>query len=88
LALAMMCSIGADTFIFVPGMQIDIIFDYADGNDLLDVSDFCFTNFATEVQPRINTVNGKAVLDLANGDWVILNGVSAGDLDAGDFILA
>lgn len=81
-------SIGADTFVFAPGMQIDIIFDYADGTDLLDVSAFGFTNFATDVQPRIDTVNGKAVVDLANGDRVILNGVSAGDLDSGDFILA
>jgi len=81
-------SVGADTFVFAPGMQIDIIFDYADGTDQLDVSAFGFTNFTTDVQPRIDTVNGKAVLDLANGDRVILNGVSAGDLDAGDFILA
>jgi hypothetical protein len=65
-----------------------VIFDYTDGTDLLDVSGFGFSDFAAEVQPKIGTVNGKAVLDLASGDRVILNGVAAGDLDVGDFILA
>jgi len=45
-------SIAANSFVFALGMEIDIIFDSTDGTNLLDVSAFGFTNFATKVQPR------------------------------------
>jgi serralysin len=78
----------ADTFVFIRGGGIDVVFDYLDGTDKLDVSDFGFSSFAANIAPRIDTVNGKAIIDLAFGDRVVLTGVNAGDLDASDFILS
>ncbi len=80
-------SSGADVFIFAPGSEIDIVFDFENGIDLIDVSAFNFTNFADDISSLIRESNGKTVIDLDFGDILILNGVSNTLLDAGNFII-
>lgn len=80
-------SAGADTFIFSPGFDLDIVFDYADGEDKLDVSAFGFASFEDDIAPTLRTINGKAILDLAPGDRIVLSGVATNLLDASDFVM-
>ena len=78
---------GADTFIFERGFEIDIIYDFENNTDKLDVSDFGFRDFATNIAARIDVVNGKTVVDLGPGDRIILIGIATSELDTSDFIL-
>lgn len=80
-------STGNDTFVFGPGGGVDTVFDFTNGVDLIDVSGYGYNSFVNNIAPRIDTVNGSAVIDFASGDRAILKGVSASDLDAADFIL-
>lgn len=77
----------ADTLVFNRDSGINVVLDYLDDTDKLDVSDFEFGSFAANIACRIDTVNGKAVIDLACGDRVVLTDVNAGDLDASGVIL-
>ena len=78
---------GSDTFVFAPGDGADIVYDFENGIDMIDLSFYGFADFAAEVQPQIRTINNKAVLEFGGGDRVVLNGVAEADLDATDFIL-
>lgn len=77
---------GADTFAFEPGGGLDLIFDFENGTDFLDVTIFRFNDFSRDILPFIKTIAGKAVIDFADGGRVVLAGVAQGDLDASDFI--
>ncbi len=78
---------GADTFIFERGFEIDIIYDFENNTDKLDVSNFSFRTFATDIAARIDVVNSKTVVDLGPGDRIILIGIAPSELDASDFIV-
>ena len=78
---------GADTFIFERGFEIDIIYDFENNTDKLDVSNFSFRTFATDIAARIDVVNSKTVVDLGPGDRIILIGIATNELDASDFIV-
>lgn len=77
---------GVDTFVLEQGGGRDLIFDFENGLDRLDVADFGFFDFTTDIQPLITTISGKAVIDFADGGRIILVGVAAADLDATDFL--
>ena len=77
---------GADTFAFEPGGGLDLIFDFENGTDFLDVTIFRFNDFSRDILPFIKTIAGKAVIDFADGGRVVLAGVAQGGLDASDFI--
>jgi len=80
---------GFDTFAFAPGGGRDKLFDFTQGEDLIDVRAYGFESFADDVAPRLQDVAGRAVLDFTGGaDRVILLGVASADLTAADFILA
>ena len=77
--------IGADTFVIAPGHGDDTITDFADGEDLIDLSVFSgITGFGdlTVVQD-----NNNVVIDLSehNGGTITLENVNLADLDAEDF---
>jgi Ca2+-binding RTX toxin-like protein len=78
---------GADTFIFERGFEIDIIYDFENNTDKLDVSNFSFRTFATDIAARIDVVNSKTVVDLGPGDRIILIRIAPSELDASDFIV-
>ena len=77
---------GADTFVFAAGHGTDTITDFdADESDLIDVSAFAgITAFAGL---SLTDDDADMVLDLGSqgGGTVRLEGVSAADLEAGDF---
>ena len=79
-------STGADTFVFEPGGGTDLIFDFEDGTDLLDVALFGFDDFSRDILPFIRDIASKAVIDFISGERIVLSGVAQSDLDASDFI--
>ena len=77
---------GADTFRFDLGTGQDAVNDFALGTDKLDLSAF-FADF-TAVQAATQDVGGNAVIDLGGGNTVTLTGVTSGQLQSGDVIVA
>ena len=83
---------GLDIFIFAPGTNVDRIMDFEDddaaGDDLINVEAF---NFASIAGMSFRTSGNDAVLVLASGDKVVLNGYlfehSLADLGEDDFVL-
>lgn len=82
----MLGSVGSDKFVFEPGGGLDLVFDFENGTDFLDVTLFRFSDFNRDVLPFIRTIAGKAVIDFADGGRVVLSGVAQSDLDASDFL--
>ena len=84
---------GADTFVFEPGHGNDIIVDFTDGEDTIDLSGFVnITSFddltVADVDDGDGGTNARITLTDADGNTttVTLVGVSGSNLDAGDFI--
>lgn len=77
---------GADVFQFNLSAGFDIIHDYRDGLDMIDLEAFG-TRF-NRVAAATETVNGNAIIDLSmlGGEGTIVVRGAGGDLDAGDFI--
>ena len=80
---------GADTFSFAPGHEADVIRDFADGEDRIDVSRLGITRLE---DVGVSVVNGTVLLDFSahGGGTVRLfpNSFRLDDLDASDFIFA
>jgi len=75
-----------DEFIFGLGSGVDLVTDFASGQDQLNVSAYGFGNFAA-LQPFIVSSDEGVQINL-NGstDVIRLAGVAVADLDADDFI--
>jgi hypothetical protein len=76
---------GQDIFVLGVGEGVDTALDFEDGQDLIDLRAFNFSNFAG-VQTKIATVNRETAFT-AGGSRLFLIGVDISELDAGDFIL-
>ncbi|QHQ37240.1 calcium-binding protein [Algicella marina] len=78
---------GDDIFQFSRNAGFDVIADYKDGSDMIDLSDF--NVFFSDINGAITNRWGNAVIDLAElgGHGSIIIRGAAGILDAGDFIL-
>ncbi|MGB7416334.1 MAG: M10 family metallopeptidase C-terminal domain-containing protein, partial [Thermosynechococcaceae cyanobacterium] len=80
---------GADTFVFGFGdLGADVITDFQNGIDLLDVSAFNFG--AADLQNVINNaqqIGGSALLTFASNNTVLLEGVQTNVLDTTDFVV-
>ena len=79
---------GADTFVFdAEGKHTDIIDDFIDGEDHIDLSAFTGLSFA---DLALSARNNHAVIDLTayGGSKIILRKFNPADLDAADFIFA
>ncbi|MEM9050221.1 MAG: fasciclin domain-containing protein [Pseudomonadota bacterium] len=75
---------GADTFQIKAGDEREIVVDYTDGLDQIDVSSFTFTDIS---DLRIfDRVFGTAIR--VEDATLVLRGVNSSDLDNGDFIFA
>jgi len=79
---------GADVFFFSRGGGDDVVTDFADNSDDLDLTAFRFASF-TAVTGRATNVAGGLLLDFETigGGTVFLQGMTKAMLDAGDVLL-
>jgi len=77
---------GADRFIFTRGSGADVIGDFTVGADKLVLTGLGFSS-AAQVLAATSEFGGSSAIDLAFGDFVVLNGVTKAALTATDFIL-
>lgn len=78
---------GRDVFIFATGDGRDIVTDFKDGADRIDLSSSRFDDFA-DLAGRIIAGPGLTEIRLGGGDVICLWGVEVSDLSARDFIFA
>ena len=76
---------GADRFIYNGG--VDRIADFAAGSDTILIQGFG-ADFVTVITPNIAYLGGHAVIDLGSGNSLIIEHVSGGSIQAGDFLFA
>ena len=78
---------GADTFQFLSTSANDVISDFGNGADLIDLTHLGITDFA-EVSSLITDVGDDLVLTFADGGTITFEGLSdISDLTADDFLL-
>lgn len=77
---------GADTFVAVTGMELDKVFDFEDGVDLLDFSDHAnVTSFSDLTVTAFNVgQDTKVAVTAAPTDFFVLVGLPVGNFDAND----
>ncbi|WP_427450981.1 calcium-binding protein [Litorimonas sp. WD9-15] len=76
---------GADVFVASQGNGVDIITDFEDGTDMIDLSDFT----EAEIQGALDgafVLDGNLILALGGGVAVVLEGVDIADITADDII--
>jgi serralysin len=78
---------GADVFVFATGDGRDRVFDFRNGVDKIDLSGAGITSFA-ELADNLGGNEHRAVIDLGNGDKIVLEGFALAKLDATDFVYA
>lgn len=78
---------GNDLFVFSARTGGDVIVDFTLANDRIDLSAFAqFTSFAA-LQTTFSQVGADGAINLSNGDFIVLNGVTMANLTAANFIL-
>jgi Ca2+-binding RTX toxin-like protein len=77
---------GDDVFVFMPGTGADVIGDFAQGEDVIDLSAYGFTDFS-QLSSRFVQDGDVGAIQFANGDVVVLHHVQMSALTADDFIL-
>lgn len=77
---------GGDVFVFASGDGSDIIQDFTAGLDEINLSSFNFANFNAVLAATNDGASG-AIITLAGGGEVLLDGVFEASLLSGDFIL-
>ncbi len=77
--------VGADIFVFERGTGGDVIGDFQPGADRIQLTGFGFSGFAA-LQAAFVEVGGTTAINLGQGDFVVINGVSNIALTANDFI--
>lgn len=75
---------GADCFVLDPGSGADLIADFQVGTDTIDLAAFGYD--WAGVQAAMGQVDDDTFINLANGDLVVLSGVSMDQLTAASFI--
>jgi len=82
-------SSGADTFVFTQRAGDDVITDFTNNSDKLDLRGFGISSAATIVSAATTVTGGLLIdLDLLGGSGsIFLEGFNAANLDASDFIL-
>ena len=76
---------GADTFRHAVGDGVDEITDFDVTEDMLDVTDHGFADFAA-FQAALSDVGGNTVIDLTGADSITLIGVASGDIGQEDVL--
>ena len=78
---------GADRFSFAANQGDDVITDFEVGEDTLVLANAAtdFTSLA-DVEAAATEVSGGLLIDLGDGNSLLLEGISTGDLQADDFV--
>jgi Ca2+-binding RTX toxin-like protein len=76
---------GQDVFVFLQGdgAQTDRVQDFALGEDLIDLTDYTFTNLS---QLEITDAFNRARIDLGDDQIILLRSVTAAELSTDDFL--
>ncbi len=77
---------GADVFVLGVGDGADIIVDWEDGLDRIDISAFGLATFADVLAHATDLPIGAVRIDLGGGNMIQINGFSTANLDATDVI--
>ncbi|MFD1327296.1 fasciclin domain-containing protein [Mycoplana ramosa] len=77
---------GGDIFVFKHGSNRDVIVDYRDGKDTVDLSGYVGIDGFDDLTVRDGWLGAKIELD--DGDSITLVGVRKSQIDAGDFLFA
>ena len=76
---------GNDSFIFSAGFARDIISDFDQGSDVIDLTTFGFADIS-EATAGGSDVQGNATLDFGGGDSLTIMGVGLSELREADFL--
>jgi Ca2+-binding RTX toxin-like protein len=76
----------ADTFAFTKGDGRDVITDFKDLEDLIDLSNYDGIDDAGDLTGRVTQLNLDLEIKLLNGDRILIKNFDSNDLQAGDFI--
>jgi len=79
---------GSDTFVFLPGSGDDDVYGLVAGDSasgVIELQGFGFDNFDQLVLTDHGI--GNTLIQLNESDTILLHGVNAADLNAGDFLL-
>ncbi|NBE05974.1 calcium-binding protein [Paragemmobacter ruber] len=78
---------GLDVFVFAPGGGADLVTDYVDGQDRIDLAAHYFTSFADMLtEATLVAVAGGVRISFDTGNVVILQGATLAGLTATDFL--
>ncbi len=78
----------ADLFVFATGSGRDMISDYTDGVDRIDLSGLdAIVDFADLQASHLRQAGANVVLDAGNGDTLVIRATTLAALDAGDFLI-
>lgn len=78
---------GADVFVFATGSGRDLVLDFTNGTDKLDLSGYGIKNFAG-LTGDIKSDPFGTNIDLGHGNVFTLEGVTKAQIDANDFLFA
>lgn len=76
---------GADTFVFAANSGRDVIRDFG-SNDVIDLSEVVALNSIQDVAGALTQTRQGSVLDLGDGDTVLLQNVDTSSLQTDDFL--
>jgi Ca2+-binding RTX toxin-like protein len=76
---------GADVFVFEYRTGGDVIGDFTIGEDRIDLRGIAYDNFE-QLKAGFSQVGADGAINLFNGDFIVLHGVTMADLTAADFI--
>ncbi|MCB1341135.1 MAG: hypothetical protein KDK24_08730 [Pseudooceanicola sp.] len=77
--------LGNDVFVFAADGVRDVIKDFEDGADLIDISAFGLADFAALSMTQVSV--DRVLIDLGGGDLIAVSDVTLAQLTAEDFIL-
>ncbi len=78
---------GADVFVFTSASDFDVVRDFKAGTDQIDLTDFGLTGL-DDIEHNIFDFGHRTIITLGHGNTLVLSGVDADELTAGDFIFA
>jgi hypothetical protein len=79
-------SAGNDTLVFANQIGTDVVHNFDTAHDKIDLVGFNGISSFADVQAHLSSdASGNAVITLADGETITLDGVSAASLNAGDF---
>ncbi|WP_146344490.1 fasciclin domain-containing protein [Phaeobacter marinintestinus] len=79
---------GNDVFVFNSGDGNDRVVGFRDGHDMIDLSGYAGIDSFADIAGDITSSGLRTMIDLDDGDSIMLLGINGSQLDASDFIFA